>query len=133
VALRADMDALPVTEQVDLPFASKVRATYAGQDVGVMHACGHDMHTAMLMGAAEVLAAQKAQLAGTVVFLFQANEEGDPGKPSGAEGDARRRRDGRRAQARRGVRACTSASRRRRPGTSPTARTASWRPPTSSA
>jgi amidohydrolase len=85
VALRADMDALPVTEQVDLPFASKVRTTYNGQDVGVMHACGHDMHTAMLMGAAEVLAGRKAQLAGTVVFLFQPNEEGDPGKPSGAK------------------------------------------------
>src|SRR6185436_8627002 len=56
VALRADMDALPVTEEVDLPFASKVRTTYNGQDVGVMHACGHDAHTAMLMGAAEVLA-----------------------------------------------------------------------------
>ncbi len=55
VALRADMDALPVTEQVDLPFKSKVRTTFAGQDVGVMHACGHDAHTAMLMGAAEVL------------------------------------------------------------------------------
>ncbi len=85
VALRADMDALPVTEQVDLPFASKVRTTYNGQDVGVMHACGHDMHTAMLMGAAEVLAAGRAQLPGTVVFLFQPNEEGDPGKPSGAK------------------------------------------------
>ena len=85
VALRADMDALPVTEQVDLPFKSAVRATYNGQEVGVMHACGHDLHTAMLMGAAEVLAAQKATLPGTVVFLFQPNEEGDPGKPSGAK------------------------------------------------
>ena len=56
VALRADMDALPVSEQVDLPFKSAVRTTYNGQDVGVMHACGHDLHTAMLMGAAEVLA-----------------------------------------------------------------------------
>ena len=55
VALRADMDALPVQEQVELPFKSVVRTTYNGQDVGVMHACGHDMHTAMLMGAAEVL------------------------------------------------------------------------------
>ena len=85
VALRADMDALPVTEQVDLPFKSAVRATFNGQDVGVMHACGHDMHTAMLMGAAEVLAGMKAELPGTVVFLFQPNEEGDPGKPSGAK------------------------------------------------
>ena len=84
VALRADMDALPVTEQVDVPFRSTVRSTYNGQDVGVMHACGHDMHTSMLMGAAEVLAGMKAELPGTVVFLFQPNEEGDPGKPSGA-------------------------------------------------
>ena len=57
VALRADMDALPVTERVDLPFASKVRAEYNGQDVGVMHACGHDAHTAILMGVAEILRA----------------------------------------------------------------------------
>ncbi|GJG86267.1 N-acyl-L-amino acid amidohydrolase [Gemmatimonadetes bacterium T265] len=85
VALRADMDALPVTEQVDLPFKSAVRSTYNGQAVGVMHACGHDMHTSMLMGAAEVLAGMKAELPGTVVFLFQPNEEGDPGKPSGAK------------------------------------------------
>jgi amidohydrolase len=85
VALRADMDALPVTEQVDLPFASKVRTTYNGQDVGVMHACGHDMHTAMLMGAAEVLVGMRDRLPGTVVFLFQPNEEGDLGKPSGAK------------------------------------------------
>ncbi len=85
VALRADMDALPVTEQVDLPFKSTVRTTFNGQDVGVMHACGHDMHTAMLMGAATVLAGMKGELPGTVVFLFQPNEEGDPGKPSGAK------------------------------------------------
>lgn len=85
VALRADMDALPVTEQVDVPFRSAVRSTYNGQDVGVMHACGHDMHTSMLLGAATVLAGMKADLPGTVVFLFQPNEEGDPGKPSGAK------------------------------------------------
>ena len=85
VALRADMDALPVTEQVDLPFRSTVRATFNGQDVGVMHACGHDLHVAMLMGTAEVLAGLKAELPGTVLFLFQPNEEGDPGKPSGAK------------------------------------------------
>lgn len=85
VALRADMDALPVTEQVDLPFKSAVRTAFNGQDVGVMHACGHDLHTSMLMGAAEVLAGMKAELPGTVVFLFQPNEEGDPGKPSGAK------------------------------------------------
>jgi amidohydrolase len=79
------MDALPVTEQVDLPFRSTVRATFNGQDVGVMHACGHDLHVAMLMGAAEVLAGMKRELPGTVLFVFQPNEEGDPGKPSGAK------------------------------------------------
>ena len=84
VALRADMDALPVTEQVDVPFRSTVRATYNGQDVGVMHACGHDMHTAMLMGAAEVLVGMKAQLQGTVLFLFQPAEEAPP--DGGAKG-----------------------------------------------
>jgi amidohydrolase len=84
VALRADMDALPVTEEVDVPFASKVRATYNGQDVGVMHACGHDAHVAMLMGAAEVLAGMKDQISGTVVFIFQPAEEGaPPGEPLG--------------------------------------------------
>jgi len=86
VALRADMDALPVTEEVDLPFASKVRTTYNGQDVGVMHACGHDTHTAMLMGAAEVLAGMRADLPGTVTFIFQPAEEGAPaGERGGAE------------------------------------------------
>jgi amidohydrolase len=85
VALRADMDALPVTEEVDLPFASKVRTTFGGQEVGVMHACGHDMHTAILMGTAEVLAGLKDQLAGTVVFVFQPAEEGaPPGERGGA-------------------------------------------------
>ncbi|MFL5581434.1 MAG: amidohydrolase [Gemmatimonadaceae bacterium] len=78
VALRADMDALPVVEEVDVPFRSRVRTTYNGQEVGVMHACGHDAHTAMLMGAAEVLAGMKAELPGTVVFLFQPAEEGGP-------------------------------------------------------
>lgn len=78
VALRADMDALPVTEDNDLPFKSTVRATYNGQDVGVMHACGHDGHTAMLMGAAELLAGVRAKLPGTVVFVFQPAEEGAP-------------------------------------------------------
>jgi amidohydrolase len=85
VALRADMDALPVTEQVDLPFKSTVRATYNGQDVGVMHACGHDMHTAMLMGAAEILSGMKAQIPGTILFVFQPDEEGEPGRPQGAK------------------------------------------------
>ena len=86
VALRADMDALPVTEAVDLPFASKVRTTYEGQEVGVMHACGHDMHVAILMGAAEVLSAVREQLSGTVVFIFQPAEEGPPdGEEGGAD------------------------------------------------
>ena len=85
VALRADMDALPVTEQVDLPFASTVRTTYNGQEVGVMHACGHDAHVAMLMGAAEVLAAVRQDLPGSVKFIFQPAEEG---APAGEEGGA---------------------------------------------
>ncbi|NJD10522.1 MAG: amidohydrolase, partial [Gemmatimonadetes bacterium] len=85
VALRADMDALPVTEQVDLPFASKVKAEYNGQQVGVMHACGHDQHTAILMGAAEVLAGMRDRLPGTVKFIFQPAEEG---APAGEEGGA---------------------------------------------
>lgn len=78
VALRADMDALPVVELVNVPYKSTVRATYNGQDVGVMHACGHDMHTAILMGTAEVLAGMKAQIPGTVKFLFQPAEESPP-------------------------------------------------------
>jgi amidohydrolase len=86
VALRADMDALPVAEEVDLPFASKVRSTYNGQDVGVMHACGHDAHTAMLMGVAEVLAGMRSELPGTVKFIFQPAEEGAPaGERGGAQ------------------------------------------------
>lgn len=86
VALRADMDALPVKEMVDLPFASRVRTTYRGQEVNVMHACGHDAHTAILMGAAEVLTGMKAQIPGTVRFIFQPAEEG---APEGEEGGAR--------------------------------------------
>ena len=78
VALRADMDALPVTELVDLPFKSTVRAVYNGQETGVMHACGHDNHVAILMGTAEVLAGMKAQLPGTVKFIFQPAEEAPP-------------------------------------------------------
>jgi amidohydrolase len=85
VALRADMDALPVTEQVDLPFASKVRTTYNGHEVGVMHACGHDAHVAILLGVAEVLAGMRQELPGTVKFLFQPAEEG---APQGEEGGA---------------------------------------------
>ncbi len=78
VALRADMDALPILEQTNLPFASKVETTYNGLKVGVMHACGHDAHTAILMGAATVLAGMRDRLAGTVVFIFQPAEEGPP-------------------------------------------------------
>ncbi len=78
VALRADMDALPVAELANVPYKSSVRTTYNGVETGVMHACGHDMHTAMLMGAAEVLTAMKADLPGTVVFLFQPAEEQPP-------------------------------------------------------
>ena len=85
VALRADMDALPVAEQVDLPFKSAVRGTYRGQSVGVMHACGHDNHVAILMGAAEVLVGMKATLPGTVKFIFQPAEEGAPNGGGGAE------------------------------------------------
>lgn len=85
VAVRADIDALPVTEQTNLPFASKVRTTYLGQDVGVMHACGHDVHTAVQLGVASVLTAMKAELPGTVKFIFQPAEEGaPPGEQGGA-------------------------------------------------
>ena len=85
VALRADMDALPVTELVDLPFASKVTTEYNGQEVGVMHACGHDNHVAILLGVAEVLAGMRERLPGTVKFLFQPAEEG---APAGEDGGA---------------------------------------------
>jgi amidohydrolase len=86
VALRADMDALPVTERVDLPFKSTVTTTYNGQETGVMHACGHDTHVAILMGVAEVLAGMKDQLRGNVKFIFQPAEEGVyDGSTAGAE------------------------------------------------
>ena len=78
IAIRADMDALPVTEQTGLPFASKVVSTYRGQPVGVMHACGHDAHVAMLLGVASALAAVKDELPGEVMFVFQPAEEGPP-------------------------------------------------------
>ncbi|NIJ53294.1 amidohydrolase [Dyadobacter arcticus] len=86
VALRADMDALPVTERVDVPFKSTVVTDYNGQKTGVMHACGHDTHIAILMGVAEVLSSMKGELAGTVKFIFQPAEEGAPeGEEGGAE------------------------------------------------
>ncbi|MBS0515791.1 MAG: amidohydrolase [Proteobacteria bacterium] len=85
LAIRADMDALPVTEQVDLPFASKVKAQYAGREVGVMQACGHDAHTAMLLGLAEIFAKMKADLPGEIMLVFQPAEEG---APAGEEGGA---------------------------------------------
>jgi len=85
VALRADMDALPVTERNSLPFASKATAEFGGEKVGVMHACGHDTHVAMLMGVAEALVAMKDELPGSVLFVFQPAEEGPP---EGEEGGA---------------------------------------------
>jgi amidohydrolase len=86
VALRADMDALPVEERVDVPFKSKAKAQWLGQTVPVMHACGHDAHVAILMGVAEILAGLREEIAGTVKFLFQPNEEGSyDGRPSGAQ------------------------------------------------
>ena len=85
IALRADMDALPIVESVNLPFASKVKSTYGGQPVGVMHACGHDAHVAILMSVAEILAGMKNDITGTVKFIFQPSEEGPP---EGEEGGA---------------------------------------------
>ena len=86
IALRADMDALPITETNDLPFKSIVKTDYNGKETGVMHACGHDAHTSILMGVAEILAGMKKELKGTVVFIFQPAEEGGPkGEVSGAE------------------------------------------------
>lgn len=87
IALRADMDALPVTEEGDLPFRSRARGHYNGQDVGIMHACGHDTHVAILMAAASVLAARREEIAGTIIFVFQPSEEG---APPGGLGGARR-------------------------------------------
>ena len=86
VALRSEMDALPVTERTPVPFASKVKTTYMGQQVGVMHACGHDSHMAMLMAVAEILTSMKSELHGTIKFIFQPAEEGlPPGEKGGAE------------------------------------------------
>ncbi|MDI1315855.1 amidohydrolase [Flavobacterium sp.] len=86
VALRADMDALPVEEKNNLPFASKVKTMYNGKETSVMHACGHDAHVAILMGVAEILSGIKKDLKGTVKFIFQPAEEGVPaGEEGGAE------------------------------------------------
>ena len=86
IALRADMDALPVTERSGLPFASKVTSTFRGEPVGVMHACGHDAHVGILMGVAEALASIRAELPGEILFVFQPAEEGPPdGEEGGAE------------------------------------------------
>lgn len=83
IALRADIDGLPVVERVNLPFASKLTSEYGGQKVGVMHACGHDTHTAILLGTANALAKIKKDVPGTIVFLFQPAEEGPPGTEEG--------------------------------------------------
>lgn len=85
IALRADMDALPIVEKNNLPYISKVKSTYNGQDVGVMHACGHDTHVAILMSVAEILSGMKNEIRGTVKFIFQPAEEGPP---EGEEGGA---------------------------------------------
>ena len=86
VALRADMDALPVLERTPVPFASKVKTIYNGKETNVMHACGHDSHVAILMGVAEILSGMQKDLKGTVKFIFQPAEEGAPkGEEGGAE------------------------------------------------
>lgn len=86
IGLRADMDALPITEKTAVPFASIAKGTYDGQETGVMHACGHDAHVAILMGVAEILAGMKKDLKGTVKFVFQPAEESPPkGERGGAE------------------------------------------------
>jgi amidohydrolase len=85
IGLRADMDALPITERTPVPFASKVKSTYNGQEVGVMHACGHDSHVAIMMSVASVLSGMRKELRGTVKFIFQPAEEGPP---AGEEGGA---------------------------------------------
>src|SRR6185503_20289202 len=86
VAMRAYMDALPVTEEVDVTFASEVKTDWDGQKCGVMHACGHDAHVAILMGVAEVLAGMRERIAGTIKFIFQPAEETPPiGEHGGAK------------------------------------------------
>lgn len=86
IALRADMDALPVVERNNLPFASKEKAMFNGQETGVMHACGHDAHVAILMSVAEILSKNKSELRGTVKFIFQPAEEGPPAGERGGAG-----------------------------------------------
>jgi len=86
IALRADMDALPVTERNSLPYASKERAVFSDQETGVMHACGHDTHVAILMGVAEILSKNKSDLKGTIKFIFQPAEEGPPPGEDGGAG-----------------------------------------------
>jgi amidohydrolase len=86
IAVRADMDALPVTETADLPFKSTAKATYAGREVGVSHACGHDIHVAAALGAASVLASLRDRFNGTVMFIFQPAEEGPPAGEKGGAG-----------------------------------------------
>ncbi|MFT4019058.1 MAG: amidohydrolase [Agriterribacter sp.] len=83
IALRADIDALPVKERVDIPFASKAVGEYLGKEVSVMHACGHDTHMAILMGTASVLSGMKKDISGTIKFIFQPAEEGPPGDEEG--------------------------------------------------
>ena len=83
IALRADIDGLPVKERVDVPYKSTVTADYMGTPVSVMHACGHDTHTSILMGTAEVLAGMKKDISGTVKFFFQPAEEGPPADEEG--------------------------------------------------
>jgi amidohydrolase len=85
IALRADMDALPVTERNSLPFASKEKTLFNNAETGVMHACGHDAHVAILMGVAEILAKNKGEIKGTIKFIFQPAEEGKAGEPAGAD------------------------------------------------
>lgn len=86
IGLRADMDALPLTERTDVSFASKVKTTYNGAETGVMHACGHDAHMAILVAVAKILVKEKDHLRGIVKFVFQPAEEGTP---NGEEGEAR--------------------------------------------
>ena len=106
VALRADIDALPVEEQVDVPFASRVKTEWNGVQCGVMHACGHDAHTAILMGVAEVLAGLQERIPGTVKFVFQPAEKARPrrGRRRPARSSSRRSGSGRV----RDLRPCTS-------------------------